>query len=172
MTQVDSQSRCDLKSVAISDHSKLNKISAAIDQLGAGLTLAYKMVEQNYVKGDVNRILLATDGDFNLGVSIDEELKAIVKREREKGITLSTLGFGSGNYIDSVREADKVLGDEIGATLITVAKNCATIPPYQIPPGQALPLGQRWAMVGKGNDDKGYRAEFVRTVNYAARLSK
>jgi secreted protein with Ig-like and vWFA domain len=89
------------------------------------------------------------------------ELKAIVKREREKGITLSTVGFGSGNYndaliesiadvgngnssyIDSVREADKVLGDEMGATLITVAKNCATIPPYQIPLGQALPLGQR-----------------------------
>jgi Ca-activated chloride channel family protein len=89
------------------------------------------------------------------------ELKAIVKREREKGSTLSTVGFGSGNYndalmesivdvgnynssyIDSVREADKVLGDEIGATLITVARNRATIPPYQAPLGQALPLGQK-----------------------------
>jgi Ca-activated chloride channel homolog len=72
MAQVDSQSRCVLKSVAISDHSKLNKISSTIDQLdsgggtngGAGLALAYKMAEQSYVKGDVNRILLASDGDL------------------------------------------------------------------------------------------------------------
>lgn len=125
------------------------KIEQAIDNLnagggtagGAGLTLAYKMAHQNFVKGDINRILLATDGDFNLGVSSTEELKSIVKREREKGITLSTLGFGTGNYndammeqiadvgngnssyIDSVREAAKVLNDEMGSTLLTVAKD-------------------------------------------------
>ncbi len=125
------------------------KIEQAIDQLsagggtagGAGLALAYKMAEQNFIKGDINRILLATDGDFNLGVSSIEELKSMVKREREKGITLSTLGFGTGNYndemmeqiadagngnssyIDSMHEAEKVLGDEMGSTLITVAKD-------------------------------------------------
>lgn len=129
--------------------SEKAKINRAIDNLtagggtagGAGLKLAYDMAAQNFVKGDVNRVLLATDGDFNLGVSSTEELKAIVKREREKGITLSTLGFGTGNYndammeqiadvgngnssyIDSVREAEKVLGDEMGSTLITVAKD-------------------------------------------------
>lgn len=129
--------------------SEKAKINRAIDNLtagggtagGAGLKLAYDMAAQNFIKGDVNRVLLATDGDFNLGVSSTEELKAIVKREREKGITLSTLGFGTGNYndammeqiadvgngnssyIDSVREAEKVLGDEMGSTLITVAKD-------------------------------------------------
>ncbi|MGL4766883.1 MAG: vWA domain-containing protein [Formosimonas sp.] len=125
------------------------KIEQAIDALtagggtagGAGLKLAYDMARQNFVKGDINRILLATDGDFNVGVSSTEELKAMVKRERDKGITLSTLGFGTGNYndammeqiadvgngnssyIDSLREAEKVLGDEMGATLVTVAKD-------------------------------------------------
>lgn len=82
------------------------KIEQAIDNLsagggtagGAGLKLAYDIAHQNFVKGDINRILLATDGDFNVGVSSTEELKSMVKREREKGITLSTLGFGTGNY--------------------------------------------------------------------------
>ncbi|MEX1167589.1 MAG: VWA domain-containing protein, partial [Hydrogenophaga sp.] len=126
-----------------------NTIANAIDDLNAGggtagesgLKLAYDMARQNFVKGDVNRVLLATDGDFNLGVTNTEALKAIVKRERESGITLSTLGYGGSNfndalmeqiadvgngnfsYIDSVREAEKVLKDEMGATLITVAKD-------------------------------------------------
>ena len=86
-------------------------------------------------------------------------MRKCVDGAKSIGLAFSTVGFGSGNYndaliesiadvgngnssyIDSVREADKVLGDEMGATLITVAKNCATIPPYQIPLGQALPLG-------------------------------
>lgn len=124
-------------------------IANAIDDLnagggtagGSGLKLAYDMARKNFIKGDVNRVLLATDGDFNLGVTNIEALKAIVKRERESGITLSALGYGGSNfndalmeqiadvgngnfsYIDNVREAEKVLKDEMGATLITVAKD-------------------------------------------------
>lgn len=129
--------------------SKKATIDAAIDELVAGggtagasgLQLGYDMARKNFVKGDVNRVLLATDGDFNLGVSSTEELKAFIKRERDSGITLSTLGFGSDNfndammeqianvgngnfsYIDSTREAMKVLNDEMGSTLLTVAKD-------------------------------------------------
>lgn len=125
------------------------KIVAALDKLdadgstagGEGLKLAYKMAEQGKVAGGVNRILLATDGDFNVGVTSTEELKALVKREKEKGITLSTLGFGDSNYneammvqiadvgngnysyIDSLLEAQKVLQTEMSATLVTVAKD-------------------------------------------------
>jgi Ca-activated chloride channel family protein len=120
----------------------INDLNAGGGTAGAsGLKLAYDMARQTFVKGDVNRVLLATDGDFNLGVTNIEAIKAIVKRERESGITLSTLGYGGSNfndalmeqiadvgngnfsYIDSVREAEKVLKDEMGATLITVAKD-------------------------------------------------
>lgn len=125
------------------------KILAAIDKFeaggstagGAGLKLAYKLAEQAKVTNGVNRILLATDGDFNVGISSTEELKALVSREKEKGITLSTLGFGTSNfneammvqiadvgngnysYIDSLKEAQKVLQEEMSATLVTVAKD-------------------------------------------------
>lgn len=129
--------------------SEKAKIRAALDQLqaggstagAAGLQLAYQMAEQAYIKGSVNRILLATDGDFNVGVNSTEELKAMVARAREKGITLSTLGFGDTNYneammvqiadigngnysyIDTLAEAQKVLQEEMRATLVTVAKD-------------------------------------------------
>jgi len=129
--------------------SEKAKIRAAIGELraggstagAAGLQLAYQMAEQAYVDGAVNRILLATDGDFNVGVSNTEELKAMVTRARDKGITLSTLGFGDDNYneammvqiadvgngnysyIDTLAEAQKVLQEEMHATFITVAKD-------------------------------------------------
>lgn len=125
------------------------QIHQAIDQLtaggstagAAGLQLAYQMAEQGYIKNSVNRILLATDGDFNVGVRNTEELKAMVARAREKGITLSTLGFGGNNYneammvqiadvgngnysyIDNLSEAQKVLQEEMRTTLVTVAKD-------------------------------------------------
>lgn len=124
------------------------KIMNALDKLsaggatsgGEGLKLAYKMAVQGKIEGGINRILLATDGDFNVGITNVEELKALVSRERDKGITLSTLGFGDSNYneammvqvanvgngnysyIDSLAEAQKVLQEEMRATLITVAK--------------------------------------------------
>lgn len=124
-------------------------IQAALARLQAGgstagasaLSLAYKMARKGYINNGINRILMATDGDFNVGVTDTNQLKDMVKRERETGITLSTLGFGQGNfndemmeqiadvgngnysYIDSLNEARKVLVDELGSTFNTVAKD-------------------------------------------------
>lgn len=106
----------------------------------AGLQLAYKVAEQNRSEGSVNRIILATDGDFNVGLSSDNELKSYIEKKRESGLFLSVLGFGrygndkvmetladngNGNYvsIDTLNEARKVLVKEAGATLVTVAKD-------------------------------------------------
>lgn len=108
---------------------------------GQGIELAYATARASFVAGGVNRIFLATDGDFNVGISDPRALEALVKRNRDDGITLTTLGFGQGNYndammehiadvgngnysyIDSAAEARKVLEDELSATLVTVAKD-------------------------------------------------
>ena len=126
-----------------------SRIRAALDRLaaggstagGAGLQLAYQVARDNFIQGGVNRILLATDGDFNVGVSDTKSLLAMVEAEREKGVTLTTLGFGTGNYneammeqvadkgngnyayIDSALEARKVLGEQMQSTLFTIAKD-------------------------------------------------
>mgnify|MGYP000032318453 FL=1 len=106
----------------------------------AGLQLAYEVAEQNRSEGSVNRIILATDGDFNVGLSSDSELKSYIEKKRDSGLFLSVLGFGrygndkvmetladngNGNYasIDTLNEARKVLVKEAGATLVTVAKD-------------------------------------------------
>jgi len=108
---------------------------------GAGLQLAYQVARDNFIKGGVNRILLATDGDFNVGVSDTKSLIRMVEQQRDGGITLTTLGFGRGNYnealmeqvanhangnyayIDSALEAEKVLGEQMSSTLFTIAKD-------------------------------------------------
>ncbi|MCW3846281.1 von Willebrand factor type A domain-containing protein [Sphingomonas sp. LB-2] len=108
---------------------------------GEGIKLAYDVARKNFMPGGINRIMLATDGDFNVGVSDNKSMEALVKRNRESGITLTTLGFGDGNYneammeriadvgngnycyIDSPMEARKVLDDELSATLFTIAKD-------------------------------------------------
>ncbi|MGH6787309.1 MAG: vWA domain-containing protein [Novosphingobium sp.] len=108
---------------------------------GAGLQLAYQVARDNFIEGGVNRILLATDGDFNVGVSDTKALISMVERERDSGITLTTLGFGQGNYnealmeqvadhgngnyayIDTALEAKKVLGEQMQSTLFTIAKD-------------------------------------------------
>jgi Ca-activated chloride channel family protein len=108
---------------------------------GAGIQLAYQIAEDNFIKGGVNRVILATDGDFNVGIRSRDALVDMVKAKRDKGITLTTLGFGRGNYneammeqiadhgngnyayIDSALEAKKVLGDEMQSTLFTIAKD-------------------------------------------------
>ena len=108
---------------------------------GAGLQLAYNIAEDNFIKGGVNRVILATDGDFNVGVSNRDSLVEMIETKRDTGITLTTLGFGRGNYneammeqianhgngnyayIDSALEAKKVLGDEMSSTLFTIAKD-------------------------------------------------
>jgi Ca-activated chloride channel family protein len=108
---------------------------------GAGIQLAYSVARQNLVKGGVNRVVLATDGDFNVGTTDDAALRTLVARERENGVALTTLGFGAGNYneqlaeqladvgngnhayIDTLDEARKVLVAEAGGTLYTIAKD-------------------------------------------------
>lgn len=108
---------------------------------GQGMELAYATARQHFVKGGVNRVIMATDGDFNVGISSNDGIEAIVKKNREDGITLTTLGFGQGNYneammervadvgngnyayIDSALEAQKVLDEEMAATIFTIAKD-------------------------------------------------
>ncbi|KAA0915024.1 vWA domain-containing protein [Psychrobacter sp. ANT_WB68] len=125
------------------------KILAAIEGLSAGgstngedaLKLAYRQAEQGLKKNGINRIMMLTDGDFNVGISAVDEMLDLVKANRDRGISLSTVGFGRGNlndhmmeqmadsgngnysYIDSLTEAKKVFGDELAATFNTVAKD-------------------------------------------------
>lgn len=125
------------------------KIVAALERLqaggstngGAGIRLAYAMAEQAFIKGGINRVLLATDGDFNVGTINIEMLKDLIEEKRKSGIALTTLGFGTGNYndhlmeqiadvgngnyayIDTLNEARKVLVDELQSTMLTIAKD-------------------------------------------------
>ena len=120
--------------------SAMNSLRAGGGTAGAaGIELAYNMAEQNFDKGAVNRIILATDGDFNVGISNKEELQDYVERKRDKGIFLSVLGFGQGNYndhmmqtlaqngngiaayIDNLNEARKVLVQEATSSLFPIA---------------------------------------------------
>lgn len=142
------------------------RILAVIDSLGArgstagaaGISQAYALAQRNYDPRGVNRVILATDGDFNVGITNPEELKGFVERERGKGVFLSVLGFGMGNYndalmqtlaqngngaaayIDTVAEARKTLVDEATSTLFPIAKdvkiqvefNPATVAEYRL----------------------------------------
>ncbi|MBM3416942.1 MAG: VWA domain-containing protein [Bacteroidetes bacterium] len=125
------------------------KIKEAIDNLeaggstagGEGIILAYKTARENFIQGGNNRIILATDGDFNVGISSDDELVRLIEKERKSGVFLSVLGYGMGNYkdnkmqqladkgngnhsyIDNINEARKVLVNEFGSTLFTIAKD-------------------------------------------------
>lgn len=107
----------------------------------AGIRLAYQLAQQNFIEKGVNRVILATDGDFNVGLASTEELIDLIQRQRAAGIALTTLGFGSGNYndhlleqladegdgnyayIDRLQEAQKVLAEELSATLMTIARD-------------------------------------------------
>lgn len=128
---------------------KIREIEAALDRLAAGgstngeagIKLAYQLAEENFKEGGINRVILATDGDFNVGTSNVNSLKELIERKRENGVALTTLGFGQGNYndhlmeqiadtgngtyayIDTLNEARKVLVDELQSTLMTIAKD-------------------------------------------------
>ena len=135
-----------LESTSGSDKAR---IRSAIDQLSAGgstagesgIQLAYQEAQKGLLKAGINRILLTTDGDFNVGISDFETLKQLAADKRKTGVSLTTLGFGAGNYneqlmeqladagdgnyayIDNLREARKVLVDQLSSTLATVAKD-------------------------------------------------
>ncbi|EHL6277421.1 VWA domain-containing protein [Escherichia coli] len=139
-------SRIALPSISGSHKAEIN---AAIDSLdaegstngGAGLEMAYQQAAKGFIKGGINRILLATDGDFNVGIDDPKSIESMVKKQCESGVTLSTLGVGDSNYneammvriadvgngnysyIDTLSEAQKVLNSEMRQTLITVAKD-------------------------------------------------
>lgn len=140
------ESRVVLTPTAGSDKAR---IRAAIDQLTAGgstagesgIQLAYQQAQQGFIAEGINRILLATDGDFNVGISDFDSLKQLAADKRKTGISLTTLGFGTDNYneelmeqladagdgnyayIDNLREARKVLVDQMSSTLAVVAKD-------------------------------------------------
>ena len=125
---------------------------------GAGINLAYRIAQENYIEGGNNRVILATDGDFNVGVSSESGLEELIVSKRDDDIFLSVLGFGTGNlqdskmetladkgngvfyYIDTLLEAKKVFVNELGGSLITVAKdvklqiefNSATVNGYRL----------------------------------------
>lgn len=129
--------------------SNKEKIIDVIDKMqarggtsgGAGLELAYQMAEKNYIKGGNNRIILATDGDFNIGRSSDEEMQKLIEEKRKSGVYLTCLGFGMGNYkdskmeilankgngnyayIDNIQEANRFLGKEFKGSMFTIAKD-------------------------------------------------
>lgn len=131
------------------DGNDKKKIIEAIENLqaggstagGAGIQLAYKVAQENLVKGGNNRVILATDGDFNVGASSNGEMQRLIEEKRENGVFLTVLGFGMGNYkdskmeiladkgngnyayIDNIMEAKKVLVTEFGGTLFTIAKD-------------------------------------------------
>lgn len=129
--------------------NKKDKILSAIERLnaggstagGAGLQLAYKVAGENFIDDGNNRIILATDGDFNIGASSNAEMERLIEKRRDEGVFMTVLGFGMGNYkddkmeiiadkgngnyayIDNIQEARKVLVSEFGGTLFTIAKD-------------------------------------------------
>ncbi|MBP6679766.1 MAG: VWA domain-containing protein [Saprospiraceae bacterium] len=129
--------------------SKKEEIIASLERLraggstagAAGIRLAYEVALQNFIPGGNNRVILATDGDFNVGVSSDAELVEIIEKKRESGVFLTVLGYGMGNYmdnkmqmladhgngnhayVDNITEAEKVFVHEFGGTLFTIAKD-------------------------------------------------
>lgn len=137
--------------LALPSTSGSNKqaIEEALDNLtsggstagGGGIKLAYKIAKENFIKEGNNRIILCTDGDFNVGVSSNEGLENLIENERKSGVFLSVLGYGMGNYkdskmqilaekgngnaayIDNLQEANRVLVEQFGGTLFTVAKD-------------------------------------------------
>lgn len=131
------------------DGNRKEKIIEAIENLnaggstagGAGIKLAYQVAIDNFIEGGNNRVILATDGDFNVGASSDDDMERLIEEKRKSGVFLTCLGFGMGNYkdskieklankgngnyayIDNIQEANKVFGKEFGGTLFTIAKD-------------------------------------------------
>ncbi len=138
--------RLALPSTPGSDKQRIREVLDGLTSGGstagaAGLTTAYNVARQSFIEGGNNRIILATDGDFNVGQSSDEAMEALIERERHSGVFLTVLGYGMGNYkdkkmqilaekgngnhayIDNIQEANRVLVSEFGGTMYAVAKD-------------------------------------------------
>ncbi len=131
--------RCDEKETIMKAFDKLQAGGSTAG--GAGIKLAYKIAKENFIKEGNNRVILATDGDFNIGASSDAAMERLIESKRDEGIFLTVLGFGMGNYkdskmeklsnagngnyayIDNILEAKKTLGKEFFGTLYTIAKD-------------------------------------------------
>jgi Ca-activated chloride channel family protein len=163
--------------------SDKDTILAAIERLeaggstagAAGIQLAYEVARQNFLRGGNNRVILATDGDFNVGVSSDGELVQLIEEKRKEGVFLTVLGFGTGNYqdakmekladrgngnhayIDSILEAKKVLVSEMGGTLFTIAKDVklqVEFNPTRVKAYRLIGYENRMLQAQDFNDDK------------------
>jgi len=136
---------------------------------GAGIELAYRLASKHFVEGGANRVILATDGDFNVGVTSRKSLDTLIEKQRSTGVFLSVLGYGRGNlqdatmerlanrgngnyaYIDTIDEAKKVLVDEAAANLVTIAKDVkiqVTLDPAEV---------SSWRLVGYENRKLAHR---------------
>ncbi len=124
--------------------TRLNNSEAGGLTAGGGIQKAYDLARRSFIDGGNNRVILCTDGDFNVGVSSEAELERLIAKERQSGVFLTVLGYGMGNYkdgklqtlaekgngnhayIDDLQEANRVLVSEFGSTMHTVAKdgNC------------------------------------------------
>lgn len=162
---------------------KQEKILAALDRLqaggstagAAGIRLAYQTARASFRENGVNRVILATDGDFNVGVSTESELIRLIEKERESGVFLSVLGFGTGNlqdskmeqladhgngayaYIDTLLEARRALVEQVGATLATVAKDVklqVEFNPFRVESYRLVGYENRLLAAEDFNDDK------------------
>ena len=163
--------------------SARGEIKSALSQLasggstngGAGLALAYKTARENFIEGGINRVILATDGDFNVGTTSQTELLQLIEQDAKNGIFLTALGFGMGNYkddtlehlanrgngnfayIDDLKEARKVLVEQIGGTLITIAKDVkiqVEFNPAQVGAYRLIGYENRMLRKEEFNDDK------------------
>jgi Ca-activated chloride channel family protein len=160
-----------------------DEIRAAINSLeaggstngAAGIELAYQVAENNLKKGGINRVILCTDGDFNVGTTSEGDLVRLIEKKRERGVALTVLGFGMGNlkdatmeqladkgngnyaYVDSLEEARKVLVKEAGSTLVTVAKDVKLqleFNPAQVAGYRLIGYEDRLLAAQNFNDDK------------------
>lgn len=158
-------------------------ILAALDSLsaggstagGEGLRLAYSLAEKNFDKDAVNRVMLLTDGDFNVGITQDEQLEDFVARKRQTGIFLSVMGFGEGNYndqmmqkiaqagngiaayVDGLNEARKLLSDDLSGSLFTIAKDVkiqVEFNPYKVSEYRLIGYETRMLNQADFNNDK------------------
>lgn len=159
------------------------RILEALDRLQAGgstngeggLRQAYQVAEENFIKGGINRVILATDGDFNVGVSSEGGMQRLIEEKAKSGVFLSVLGFGMGNYkdsmmqtlaqkgngvaayIDSIREARRVLVEQAGGTLNTIAKDVKLqleFNPAQVQAYRLIGYESRMLAAEDFNDDK------------------